>query len=252
VNSNPSHHASEALVETPMVGQSNPDQFRRVASPLHTVILLAAQGFLVFRTAMRSGQMRSAVDFDRVQMYGRTMLSEWLMFGFVILGVWLAGSPLATVVGERWQSARQVFRDIGIGVAFSVVSTILLSGLSGHLGNHASDSTIRFLLPHGGFEMTLWVALSLTAGICEETLYRGYLQRQFMALTKSAPIGILLAAVAFGASHSYQGFNQAVVITVDGALLGALAYWRRSVRPGMIAHTWKDALAPVLMTTMKH
>jgi hypothetical protein len=31
-----------------------------------------------------------------------------------------------------------------------------------------------------------------------------------------------------------------------------MAYWRKSARPGMIAHAWKDALAPVLMSAMKH
>lgn len=241
-----------ALLETAPVLPSNPNEFCRIASPLHTLVLLAAQGFLVFRTAMRAGQMHSPVDFNRVQMYERTMLSQWLMFAFVLLGVWLAGSPLTSVLGERWRSARQVLRDAAIGIGFSILSTILLSGLTQHLGGRGPDSMVRLMLPHGAVEMTLWIALSLTAGICEETLYRGYLQRQFMALTSSAPLGILLAAVAFGASHSYQGFTQAVVITLDGALLGALAYWRRSVRPGMIAHAWKDALAPLLMTAMKH
>jgi uncharacterized protein len=58
-----------------------------------------------------------------------------------------------------------------------------------------------FILPHGGTEITLWIAFSVTADICEETIFRGYLQRQFTALTKSAPAGILLSTVAFGAAQ---------------------------------------------------
>ncbi len=100
--------------------------------------------------------------------------------------------------------------------------------------------------------MALWVALSVSAGICEEALYRGYLQRQFMALTKNAPAGILLSGAAFGCAHSYQGLRWAVVIGLEGALLGAMAHWRKSVRPGMIAHAFKDSVAPVLMRAMKH
>jgi hypothetical protein len=73
-----------------------------------------------------------------------------------------------------------------------------------------------------------------------------------MALTKNVPAGILIAAAAFGAAHAYQGWANATVIGLEGALLGVLAYWRRSVRPGMIAHAWKDAIAPVLMGAMKH
>jgi uncharacterized protein len=99
--------------------------------------------------------------------------------------------------------------------------------------------------------MSMWILLSVTAGICEETVFRGYLQRQFMALTKSVPIGILLSAVAFGAAHSYQGLAGAARIGLQGALLGILANWRKSVRPGMIAHAWGDAFAGALARLLK-
>jgi membrane protease YdiL (CAAX protease family) len=96
-------------------------------------------------------------------------------------------------------------------------------------------NAIASMLPHRGIELTFWIALSVTAGICEETIFRGYLQRQFMALTKSAPAGILLSAAIFGAAHAYQGFRMTILIALYGAMFGILAYWRGSVRPGMIA-----------------
>jgi len=180
------------------------------------------------------------------------MLMEWLAFAFVILGVWMAGSPLATVLGERWRSLVQVLRDIGIGVGFAILSTFPLSLVGQLFGGHQMNRAALLILPHGNRETMLWVALSVSAGICEETLFRGYLQRQFMALTRNATAGILLSAAAFGLAHIYQGLPQAIAIGFDGALLGALAYWRKSVRPGMIAHTWKDAMAPIFMSAMRH
>jgi len=108
------------------------------------------------------------------------------------------------------------------------------------------------MLPHGGAEITLWIALSVTAGICEETIFRGYLQRQFMALTKSAPAGILLSAATFGAAHAYQGFRMVILIGLYGVMFGILAYWRGSVRPGMIAHAWQDSLGGVVGSLMRH
>ena len=239
-------------METAAVMQSSSDDFRRIASPLHTIILLAAEGVLVWRGVVRFQQMHSVGDVNRMQMYERTILQEWLAFAFVILGVWLAGSPLATVLGERWRSAGQVLRDIGIGVGFAILSTLPLSVIGQLLGGRHADGVARLILPHGPVEMALWIALSVSAGICEETLFRGYLQRQFMALTKNVPSGILLSAVAFGAAHSYQGRAQAIVIGLEGALLGTMAYWRKSVRPGMIAHAWKDAMAPIFMSAMRH
>jgi membrane protease YdiL (CAAX protease family) len=188
---------------------------------------------------------------NRVTMYERTILSEWLMFALVILGVWLHGSSLLPVVGERWNSARLVVRDIGIAAAFWIGSTLILSIFGSHLHGGASDRAVQFLLPQGGFEMSAWIVLSITAGICEEAIFRGYFQRQFMALTKSLPMGILLSAVVFGAAHSYQGLGGAVRIGLQGGLLGILANWRRSVRPGMIAHAWGDIFAGALARLMK-
>jgi membrane protease YdiL (CAAX protease family) len=99
------------------------------------------------------------------------------------------------------------------------------------------------LLPHGSIELILWIVLSISAGICEEVVFRGYLQRQFAAFTQKPWIGWLLQAVLFGVAHGYQGINACVNITVIGALLGLLAMWRRSVRPGMICHASMDILA---------
>jgi uncharacterized protein len=57
---------------------------------------------------------------------------------------------------------------------------------------------------------------------------------------------MLLAAAMFGLAHLYQGWRMAIVIGMYGLMFGVLAHWRRSVRPGMIAHAWQDALAGVL------
>ena len=59
--------------------------------------------------------------------------------------------------------------------------------------------------PPARLEMFLWILLSVTAGICEETIFRGYLQKQLHAWLKSAPIAVVLSAAAFGAGHIYQG-----------------------------------------------
>lgn len=112
--------------------------------------------------------------------------------------------------------------------------------VGGHRGG--ADQATQFLLPRGGIETALWIVVALTAGICEEAIYRGYLQKQFIALTKNVPAGILLSAAAFGLAHSYQGVARASMIGVMGAMGGILAYWCRSVRPGMIAHSLQDVL----------
>jgi membrane protease YdiL (CAAX protease family) len=216
------------------------DTFRPVASPWHTVVVLAVIGALAFRGGLRAHQMRTIVNPDRIILYERTIMFEWLVLGLVLVGVWLSGSSLLTVLGDRWRSARQFLRDVGIGLLFLIVTILVTSIVGSHGGT--GDKATQFLLPQGGRELALWIVLSITAGICEEAVYRGYLQKQFMALTRSVPAGIVLSALAFGAAHSYQGFARASLIGVMGAMGGILAYWCRSVRPGIIAHALQDVL----------
>jgi hypothetical protein len=199
-----------------------------------------------------ANQMRAAVNPHRVRSYVLTIFFEWLLFVFVVVGVRRSGASVLLVLGDHWHSARQVLRDIGIAAAFWLVSAGILFILGRLLRVAALARNMDFILPHGGAELTLWIALSVTAGICEETIFRGYLQRQFIALTKSAPAGILLSAAAFGAAHVYQGFRMVILIGVFGAMFGILAYWRGSVRPGMIVHAWQDSLGGVVNALMRH
>ena len=127
---------------------------------------------------------------------------------------------------------------------------MILSATIGHSEEAAPSGVVQALLPHGALESTVWIALSVTAGICEEAMYRGYLQRQLIAFSKSPVVGIVGSAIVFGAGHAYKGGAGAVRIVLFGALFGVLAHWRRSVRPGMIAHAFTDSFAGVLARLM--
>jgi membrane protease YdiL (CAAX protease family) len=216
-------------------------EFQPIASPIHTLLILSLQGVLAYLGKIRADHLREAASINHVHLYVRTMVSEWLVLGLILVGVWLHHSPLTAVLGERWRSARQVLTDTGVAVVFLICSIAVLSIMGGH--GKAADASTQFLFPHGKLESTLWILMSLTAGICEEAIFRGYLQCQFTAFSRNTAIGIVLSAATFGAAHAYQGLRHAVQIAILGAMLGALAWWRKTVRPGMIAHALEDVIA---------
>jgi membrane protease YdiL (CAAX protease family) len=219
--------------------KTSADIYHPVASLWHTALLLLVQGVLSYRGAIRFGKLPALAEGHRVALYERTMISEWMMLGLVLAGVWWHGSSLLTVLGERWRSLGQFLRDLGIAILFLMV-TIAIGSVFGH--GRGDESATRSLLPQGQTEIWLWVALSVTAGICEEAIFRGYFQRQFIAATKNVPAGIVLSAAMFGAAHLYQGVSHALQIGLLGVMGGIVAYWCNSVRPGMIAHSLQDIL----------
>jgi membrane protease YdiL (CAAX protease family) len=205
------------------------------------LLLLVSSTFFYLLAA----RMRISPQSNRVFLYVGTIVLEWLVTGYVLFGVRSHHTSLLEVIGAKWNGARDVFRDVGVALAFWVAALVVL-GIVSHI-LHVSRQNIRFLAPQTSFELVLWIALSVTAGFCEETLFRGYLQKQFIAWTHSVHVGIFLSAITFGAGHLYQGAKSAVVITVFGLLFGILAQWRRSMRPGMLAHAWQDTLSGLAM-----
>ena len=150
------------------------------------------------------------------------------------------------LIGGRWNTFVDFLRDVGLGIAFVIVcGGGVMSGVA-HLLKASTPSSVRNLLPQGPKEIVVYLMLAMTAGFCEEVLFRGYLQRQFAALTGSAAAGVVLQAIAFGAGHGYQGWKLMIAIAVFGITFGLMAEWRRSLRPGMIAHFLQDGVGGLL------
>jgi membrane protease YdiL (CAAX protease family) len=232
--------------------QSTSERYRLIASPWHTLLMLVVGLLNAYGGVIRAVNARAGLGLSRPHMYLRAMLFEFLFLALVVLGVRLRGTPLATIFGQRWRSVSQMVRDLGVGLLLLLVSTLMVSILSGHHGEVPSDKAIEYLIPRTSLELFIWIALSITAGICEEAIYRGYFQHQFTGLTHSVHAGILVSGAAFAAAHAYQGFQRALVIGVSAVLFGLFAQWRGTVRPGMFAHTLQDAIAPLLIKLIRH
>jgi len=222
----------------------NSDQL--IASRVHTIVVLAAVAAWAYGASLAVARLNSQLHPHRVRLYLFSIGEEWLMFALILGGVLRARTPINCVIGERWHSVREVARDIGIAAACWVAAALVVFLVKLLLGVTNLGNLVLALLPSSTLEFALWFGLSVSAGICEETCFRGYLQRQLIMMTGSKLAGILLAAATFGLAHLYQGWRMATVIGLYGLMFGMLAHWRRSVRPGMIAHAWQDALTGVL------
>lgn len=222
-----------------------------VAGVLHTcalvAFLLGGSGLMYFT----SGHLRTADHPNRIGLYLTTMIWEWILTAYVLIGVRRYGTSLDEVTGAKWKSFLEFARDVGIAIAFWIAALMVLGATAVALHFKGSKESVGFLAPEGVAQISLWILVCVTAGFCEETIFRGYLQKQFIAWTGNAAIGVVLSAVVFGACHVYQGVKAAVVIGVYGLLFGILAQWRKSMRPGMMAHTWHDAVSGIAVRFLR-
>ncbi len=232
--------------------QPGDERSTAVGAAWHTVMVIAAVLLWGYFGARRFRMLRSAGDVHLGGLYARSIAMEWAALGLVLWGVKLHGTPLREVVGARWASAREALRDAGRALLFWLGSIVVLGIVGVLLHSVAHTRAVHTFLPHRPLERLLWVAVAISAGICEEAIFRGYLQRQFLALTKSVPLAIVLNAGIFGFVHLYQGWRGMILVGLLGALLGILAQWRGTVRTGMIAHAWQDIVAGLLGGMLRH
>jgi len=171
--------------------------------------------------------------------YLPTMITHWLIFLLVFLTTRYENTGLRGLGFKRIR-----LLDIFWAFAFLLVSNLLLSLISLLLGkmNLAIPGEIELILPKSGTERIIWVFLSLTAGICEETAFRGYLitRLKLFSRIKGWIFPILASSLAFGMGHTYQGAGGFILISIYGIMFGVLYVKTGSIWPGIIAHFFQD------------
>jgi len=216
-----------------------------VAGVVHTlvllVILLGGAGLMYYS----AGELRVADHVNRTALYLTTMIWEWILTAYVLWGVRKRGVSLNEVTGAKWKSFLDFARDVGIAVLFWFAALMALGATAIALHFRGSKESVGFLAPRGVLQIALWILVCVTAGFCEETIFRGYLQKQFIAWSGSAAAGVVASALVFGACHVYQGVKPAVVIMVYGLMFGILAQRRQSLRPGMMTHALHDTVSGI-------
>ncbi|MGY1711389.1 CPBP family intramembrane glutamic endopeptidase [Geodermatophilus sp. SYSU D00758] len=177
----------------------------------------------------------------RRSFYRRLLVLEWGL-ALVALLVWLAAPGVdAGAVGLRWPVSAPGPAAAVAGLAVLVLVVVSTRALRsgavadpvqrrpGHSpptrGRHAEPSVhaTLALLPRTRAERRLFTLVGITAGICEEWLYRGFLLAVVAAVLGSPPAVVLVVAgaVAFGLAHAYQG----VAGVVATGILGGVFAW---------------------------
>ncbi|MDQ6808490.1 MAG: CPBP family intramembrane metalloprotease [Verrucomicrobiota bacterium] len=177
---------------------------------------------------------------SRVPLYLSVVALQLLFLWFINKGIRPYGRSLFDLAGRRWRSLKDggtdLFLAIGLVVALRGINWLLRFAFG------PAQAKIRFLLPQSGAEMLLWIVVAVVAGVSEEIVYRGYLQRQRWSITRSLPVAVLTQALIFALAHMYQGWRAAALTVVYGLAFGALAAWRRSIMPSAIAHVVIDII----------
>jgi uncharacterized protein len=200
------------------------------------------------------GRLRTDTHARR-SFYRRLLVLEWGLALLALL-IWLSAPDVdAAAVGLRWPDGwpGPLAGALALLVVVFVVATTraLRGGALAQLpvrtdaeGRHAElpvHATLA-LLPRTPAERRLFTVVGLTAGICEEWLYRGFFLAVVAAVAGGPPswLLVLVAAVAFGLAHAYQGRAGIVLTGVLGGVMAVLYLGTGSLLLPVLLHAAID------------
>ena len=177
--------------------------------------------------------------------YVSSITLEWLLLGSVIAGIKHRRAFFQIAFTHR---TRSLSAAIGLGIAVYCIGFVLIMTIGGLLYftpliHKINQDVVLGLLPRTKAEFSLWFLVSLTAGVCEEVIFRGYLQQQVEAWTRRPVLAILITGLLFGGLHLYEGAEAIVPLAALGILFGLVVReGRGDLRAVIVAHTLQDFL----------
>jgi len=216
------------------------------------LLCLLLAGLVPFHGVLAYGRLQAAGDpiptRTKLRLYATIVVMEWALVAAAVAIAHRHGLGL----GELGQTLGNPLTTLAV-IALGFVGLLALTGFNRHQIRHASreelESTVRRarkFVPVGSAEILGFAFVALTAGICEEILYRGWLVNFLGALFGSIWVGMVAGAALFGIGHAYQGRQGIIATGLLGILFGAMFVLVRSLVPGQAIHAAIDLVNGIL------
>ncbi|MEM8668377.1 MAG: CPBP family intramembrane glutamic endopeptidase [Planctomycetota bacterium] len=190
-----------------------------IAAPLHSVVDFRK---LTERVAANDPSARRAF-------YRSWIAWSWIPVFGLLAFCWYMNRPMSEL-GMGF--------SVGTGFWISLALMLLLCGLMAGEVTMLRQNPEKMQAMRSGLEPILpmfprdrqesleFSLMGISAGICEEIIYRGYLMFYVSNIMSFAEpfLSILLSSVVFGLGHAYQGLRGILKTGVIGAIFAGL-YW---------------------------
>jgi CAAX protease family protein len=206
-----------------------------------SVLVDPVYGVRVHRRLVR--RIRAGVANARAAEYRRAMLLYWT-WTIGLVAFWLsAGRPAAALGLAAPEGVRllvgAIITALGLAVLYAQWRAVSMMDERELEGLRAQMATFADLLPRTEREGAQFRLLSLTAGVCEEIVCRGYLIWYLAAFVGAWP-AVFLGALIFGVGHLYQGLAGVIKTGATGLVMGILYLGTGSLLFPMILHAAVD------------
>lgn len=189
--------------------------------------------------------IRAGVPGSRGRFYRGEIIAQWVVTMWV-LALWIAeGRPWSAL---RLGSAVPWRLGIGFFVAAIIVALLLLQARKVQKALARPKAVARLreqfafadpLVPQTNNERRRFWLLAITAGICEEILFRGFLMWLIAAWTDLA-LAVIISSVLFSCAHVHLGAGHVPKTALAGLLFALVVVASSSLWPAIVIHAAVD------------
>lgn len=213
------------------------------------LLLAAAVPWLGWRRVRQLMHAPETSKIDRIRLYISTMASQWLAAAFLLWRTHAHGIPAARLGIAIPNAALAAVTSVALAALILANQLFSLHQLSTHPAEAKGllpQMALR-IFPQDRSERVIFAVLIATVAICEELIYRGFVQRVFEDWSGGIVVaGILGSAVLFGLGHIYQGRRGCITTCIVGMLFSGIRAWTGSLLPCVVAHFIADLTVGML------
>jgi membrane protease YdiL (CAAX protease family) len=196
----------------------------------------------------------SAVRNHKLTYYSQCLLELWVP-AVILLVLILTGTVDFSATGLRWFKLANAAAPLWLSITILALSILAIAYLILDILRYRTNPAYRNLVnskiqqaeqpafvehmqPKTRTEKRLFLAVSLSAGVLEEVLYRGFLITTLSSgsLALNIWIAVIIAAVLFGMGHLYQGLSGMLKTSIIGLIMGIIFAATGSIITCIILH----------------
>jgi uncharacterized protein len=191
--------------------------------------------------------MPQVTSMEKVTLYGATIAFQWIATAMV---AWRALARGMTLQQLGLASQRMDRIIIAAVAGAAIIGTLHWLNLrrTAKLQAPAVEKMKAIaarILPVSTVELLPYSALAMTAGLCEEFLYRGFVMAVLLRSGWASWLVVLVSSILFGLAHAYQGRSGIVGTALLGLLFSVSRLAYDSLVPVMVWHAMVDLVAGV-------
>lgn len=222
---------------------------------LLALLLVVMPGLSILQAPTLRRLLLSHGQPNKVLIYHQAMITQ-IGMSLLALAVWrikdrsLAELGLVVPLDRGFWAASAIAAGLGL-VLLLLYRGVLRRPAWRRFTVRNTPPIIARLLPETVREVRQFMPAAVTAGVCEELLYRGIAVALLQLFGVAFIPAVVLSALAFGLMHAYQGLRGVALTALMGLGFSALVWLGGSLWPAIALHALYDWLVGRLNMAMR-